>query len=471
MGFDEQFLLRRIQTDNSWWDSQSIPFYKEFGKRRYYEQFFELIDQSFPHRAVVLMGPRRVGKTVMMYQAIQDLIDRGKDSKKIWYFSCDTPIYTQIPLEKLMYQAEAIHNVSFDGGYIFFDEIQYIKDWELHLKSLVDSYRKTKFIVSGSAAAALKMKSQESGAGRFSDYFLPPLTYAEYIDLKGLDNLLVKDKVSYKNSSRDFYFCEDIESFNKHFIDYIQYGGFPEIALNPEKIENPSFVIQKDITEKVIMKDLPGLFGIENILELQQFFNVVAFRTGEIMNYSGVAQETNLDEKTVKKYIKYLESAFLIKTLHRVDVNARRFKNITQFKIYLTNPSLFTGLFGKVEPDQERFPHLVETAVFSQYLHRDHDSLRYANWKKPNKGGEVDLIQLDRTLQKPIWALEVKWSDKPKKGKLAYFIKRNKLDTGFIASKTSFHQGEDFFIAPCSIFAYAVGKNAFQGKESIPFKS
>ena len=468
MGFDEQFLLRRIQTDNSWWETRKIPAYNEFGKRRYYKGFFNLVDQSFPHRAVVLMGPRRVGKTVMMYQAIQDLIDKGTEANKIWYFSLDTPIYTQIPLEKLMYQAEAIHEVSFDGAYIFFDEIQYLKDWELHLKSLVDSYRNTKFIVSGSAAAALKMKSEESGAGRFSDYFLPPLTFAEYIDLKDLRNLLIKTKIEYKNSTRDFYLCEEIEEFNSHFIDYIQYGGFPEIALNPDKIDDPAYVIQKDITDKVIMKDLPGLFGIENILELQQFFNVIAFRTGEILNYSGIAQETDMDEKTVKKYIKYLESAFLIKTLHRVDVNARRFKNITQFKIYLTNPSLFTGLFGKVEPNQERFPHLVETAVFAQYLHRDHDSLRYANWKKPNKGGEVDLIQLNKTLQKPIWALEVKWSNRPKKDKLAYFIKKNKLDVGFIASKALTHQEETFFIAPCSIFAYTVGQNAFQDKESLP---
>ena len=53
----------------------------------------------------------------------------------------------------------------------FFDEIQYLKNWEIHLKSLVDRNRRTKFIASGSAAAALRMKSIESGAGRFSDFF------------------------------------------------------------------------------------------------------------------------------------------------------------------------------------------------------------------------------------------------------------------------------------------------------------
>ena len=64
---------------------------------------------------------------------------------------------------------------------MFYDEVQYLKDWELHLKSLVDTFRSTKFIVSGSAAAALKMKSDESGAGRFHDFSLPPLTFNKYI--------------------------------------------------------------------------------------------------------------------------------------------------------------------------------------------------------------------------------------------------------------------------------------------------
>lgn len=70
------------------------------------------------------------------------------------------------------------------GWYVLFDEIQYLKDWEVHLKTLVDHYRTCKFIASGSAAATLKMKSTESGAGRFTDFTLPPLTFHEYIHMQ-----------------------------------------------------------------------------------------------------------------------------------------------------------------------------------------------------------------------------------------------------------------------------------------------
>ncbi|HUX40691.1 MAG TPA: AAA family ATPase [Rectinemataceae bacterium] len=60
--------------------------------------------------------------------------------------------------------------------WVIFAETQYLKDWEVHFKSLVDSCPEVRFVESGSAAAALKMKSRESGAGRFTDFVLPPLT-------------------------------------------------------------------------------------------------------------------------------------------------------------------------------------------------------------------------------------------------------------------------------------------------------
>jgi predicted AAA+ superfamily ATPase len=62
-----------------------------------------------------------------------------------------------------------------------FDEVQYLPKWEIHLKSLVDSYPAYQFIAIGSAAAVLKLKSKESAAGRFTDFLLPPFTFSEYL--------------------------------------------------------------------------------------------------------------------------------------------------------------------------------------------------------------------------------------------------------------------------------------------------
>ena len=101
------------------------------------------------------MGPRRVGKTVMLYHSIQHLIDDGVSPQNIIYVSVETPIYNNILLEQLFSLAKQILSKedSQEEFYVFFDEIQYLKDWEINLKSLVDTYHNVKFVVSGSAAA------------------------------------------------------------------------------------------------------------------------------------------------------------------------------------------------------------------------------------------------------------------------------------------------------------------------------
>src|SRR5690606_35654022 len=112
-----------------------------------------------------------VGKTVLLHHTVQELIDNGVSPRKIIFITVENPIYINIGLEELFkLTLKSLGTEETKGFYVFFDEIQYLKDWEIHLKTLVDSYRNTKFVVSGSAAAALKFKSNESGAGRFTDF-------------------------------------------------------------------------------------------------------------------------------------------------------------------------------------------------------------------------------------------------------------------------------------------------------------
>ena len=120
----------------------------------------------------------------------------------------------------------------------------------------------------------------------------------------------------------------------------------------------------------------------------------------QITKGSGVAKNT------IKRYIEYLEAAFLVKTVHRIDRNARRFKRANFFKVYLTNPSIRAALFAPVESTDPVMGALVETAIYSQWFHSN-TQLFYARWG----GGEVDIVELGPH-QKAEWALEAKWSDR-----------------------------------------------------------
>ena len=275
------------------------------------------------------MGPRRVGKTVLLFHSIQGLIDEGRSPKSICYFSIETPIYNGVSLEELVKLFLKRNRISKgDETFIFFDEIQYLKDWELHLKSLVDSYHDVKFIVSGSAAAALKLKSKESGAGRFTEFMLPPLTFHEFLSLTNNNDLIVTTPVTKMVEGTDQEYnefsCENLNKLNEKFIEYINFGGYPELSLSSAIQSDPGRYIRNDIIDKVLMRDLPSLYGIQDIQELNSLFTHIAYNSGNEMSLDAIAQHSGVAKNTIKKYITYLEAAFLIKVIHRIDQNGEK---------------------------------------------------------------------------------------------------------------------------------------------------
>ncbi len=466
-------VLERIQFENYWWRNSGIEEdYNAMQRRLYFDIFKPMVFDISINRAVVLMGPRRVGKTVMLHHTIQELIDKGVPKQKIIFITVENPIYTNIALEELFkYALEAIGNQNPKDCFVFFDEIQYLKDWEIHLKTLVDSYRGTKFIVSGSAAAALKFKSNESGAGRFTDFLLPPLTFYEYIHINNLQHLMVESNLLWKGKEKHFFDTVNPQLLNEHFVKYINFGGYPEIIFSPQMQKNPGRYIKQDIVDKVLLRDLPSLYGIKDVQELNRLFTTICFNTAHEFEYEELSRTSGVKKHLIKTYIEYLESAFLVKKISRVDQSGKRFKREVKFKMYLSNPSLYAALFTPLAiTDEKRMGDLVETAIYSQWMHRDWFNPYYAHWGK----GEVDMIGIDEGTLKPIWALEIKWSnryvEKPNELKsLIDFCKANKLSSALVTTIDTKTQREfqdvTLQYVPCATYAYNVGKNTLDKKK------
>lgn len=273
------------------------------------------------------------------------------------------------------------------------------------------------------------------------------------------------------------YDAIDINKMNELFVDYINYGGYPEVVFSKDIRENPGQFIRHDIIDKVLLRDLPSLYGITDVQELNSLFTMIAYNSGGQFSYESMAQESGVKKDTLRKYISYLEAAFLIKVIHRTDDTAKSYKRETQFKIYLTNPSLRCALFQPIMADDDQMGEMVETAVYAQWIPRQTANVSYANWRKSKKEqGEVDLVGINTARQKPEWAVEVKWSDKffdnPNElTSLKYFMQKNNMKYALVTSisksgKKEMDWGTLQFL-PVACYAYTVGKNTIlQTKEN-----
>ncbi|MFV5688917.1 ATP-binding protein [Flavobacterium sp. ZT3R25] len=469
--------IERLQYENPWWASGNVQqTYQDMSKRLYFDLFYPFVKETDIKRAVVLMGPRRVGKTVMMYHTIQELIKENIAPQKIFFIGIDNPIYMHLSLEDILLLAkEAVQLNNLEGCFVFFDEIQYLKDWERHLKVLVDSYPKTKFVVSGSAAAALRLQSSESGAGRFTDFMLPPLTFHEYIHLKGLNHLVQPKTILYNGKEIPFFITHDNKAFNKEFFHYLNFGGYPEVVLSEKIQSDMGRYVKNDIVDKVLLRDLPSLYGIKDVQELNSFFSYLAYNTGNEFSFERLGKDSGIAKEIIKKYLEYLEAAFLIKVIHKIDDNAKKFKRVTSFKVYLTNSSLRTALFSPIVETDKETGNMVETAIFSQWMHRENLDLKYARWKMGRSEGEVDIVLLDNKLFKPQWCVEIKWSnryvEKPQElNSLIYFCKQNNFKATLVTtidiSDNKTIEEINITYVPAAVYAYNIGVNTLEIKSN-----
>jgi predicted AAA+ superfamily ATPase len=459
----DQQVAEHLKRLNPWWASAGMDRGTlELRPRAYLAPVRALLLEPGLRRAVVLLGPRRVGKTILIRHLIADLLGSHVAARRIAYVEMDHPLLHGQSLEVLVQQIEAATPDGEGLRYLFFDEIQSHKDWEKHLKPLVDHRPDLRILVSGSAAAALKRQSTESGAGRFTDFLLPPLTFSEYLHLRG-------EAAAIREERPNQYVLDDMALLNEQFVEYVNYGGYPELALSPAVRGNPERFVKSDIVDKVLLRDLPQLYGIKDIQELNSLFTLLAFNTAEEISFEQLSQRSGVGKQTIQKYIEYLEAAFLIKRVFRVDQDGRRYRRERNFKVYLTNSAMYTGLFGARLPDEAEFGHLVETALFAQRFHEG-AQLNYARWG--NQDCEVDLVESSQAL-KPTGALEIKWSDRyvdrPESlAGLMRFVRNNRLALAWASTRSRFGKaiidGAEIRQWPAAVLAFHYGVSAVRGR-------
>ena len=150
--------------------------------------------------------------------------------------------------------------------------------------------------------------------------------------------------------------------------------------------------------------------------------------------------------------------------MRRIDQAGKKFQRDNFFKIYLTNPSIRAALFASLQPLDEAMGAMTETAIFAQWMHRTSFTPWYARWNN----GEVDMVSLSGKTLQPLWALEIKWSDRyvsqtNELKSLLKFCKENNLSRALVTTislqELKIYDGITFYFIPASAYAFTIGAN------------
>ena len=392
-------ILKVLTAYNPWWKSNSInPVLTKSYKRFAFYEAMKKLNNTQIRRTVVLTGTRRVGKTTIQYQMIEELLRSGVSPQKIVFISMDHPMLKLSAFNEVL---ECYHeNICADKDvYYFFDEIQYASEWDKWLKIIYDMQPETKVVATGSASPALIKGNRESGAGRWSVIQVPTLSFYEYCELLNIEKPSLPEdlrptrltQMSMQEFSEIMIKLSDIHN---HFNRYLRVGGFPELALADDDIFAEQ-IMREDVVDKVLKRDLPSLYNIRNSTELERIFLYLCNVSSEIVSIDAIAKELNgVSRPTVENYISFLESANLIYQSWPVNMDDKKILKARP-KIYVADSAIRNAVLmdDSLMTDPAEMGKIAETAVYKHiaaFYYQKATSVGYYRGGKKDK--EIDIV-------------------------------------------------------------------------------
>ena len=396
---DEQ-VTKVLRQYNPWWRTPSAIKEESKPQKRlaYYVALKTLTHMSI-RRFAVLSGMRRVGKTTILYQIIDHLIDEGVNPRNILYATFDNPILKLVNAENVLSIYEAMYPTT-GTRYIFFDEVQYTDNWELWMKVIYDNRKDIRLIATGSASPVLEKGSADSGTGRWSVLKIPTMSFYEYCRLLDLDLPLLPDdlRLSELKSMSPAQLGDLMDQFaplQNHFNRYLMIGGFPELVLSDDDAYAQR-MLREDVVDKVIKRDVLSLFNIRSPLLMEKLFLYLCMNSTEIFNATTASKELeNTSITTIESYIKALEMSNLIYLAKPMDVGSKGALK-GKPKIFIADAAIRNAvlMIDDVLSDEKEQGAMVETTVYKHmvsFYQGSPANLGYFRKAKDNQK-EVDVV-------------------------------------------------------------------------------
>jgi len=325
-------------------------------RRKYLEAIIPYIGKQI---IKILIGQRRVGKSYILLQTIEEIKSQDATAN-ILYINKEDFQFDKIKTANDLYEYVQINTNDKVKNYIFIDEIQEIKEFEKALRSLLfnpiyDLY------CTGSNAHILSGELATFLSGRFIEISVYSLSYNEFCEFQNLENN------------------------NETLWKYLKYGGLPylkHLTLEDEIVFN----YLKGVYNTVIYRDLIQRYEIRNTAFLETLVRFLADNTGQLFSAKKISdylksQQINISVSQIINYLDYLAHTFLIQKVKRMEIAGKKIFEIGE-KFYFQDLGLRHTINGYKPNDMAK---ILENAVLEHLLYRGYDV----------KVGQINDLEID----------------------------------------------------------------------------
>jgi predicted AAA+ superfamily ATPase len=349
-------------------------------------------------KAIVVLGPRQVGKTTLVNHCLAD--------HEVLFLNGD-----DINVRRTLETAGGAVLKALIGKFtwVFIDEAQRIRDIGLVSKLIVDGFNDVQLVISGSSALDINQALQEPLTGRKFEYHLYPIGWEEFEDHVG--------------------YLEAQAQLEERLI----YGMYPDVIVNRSNAQE----ILKQLASSYLYQDVLALSGIRRPELLEKLLQALALQIGNEVSYNELAQLLEVDKATVAKYIDLLEKTFIVFKLRSFNRNARNeIKN--NRKIYFYDTGIRNAILNNFNALDLRADKgaLWENFLIVERMKRNAYHQRHVNsyfWRTTT-GQEIDYVEEANGI---LTAYEFKWKTQPKHKMPASFFTNYKAK-GELVDTSSF---------------------------------
>jgi len=326
---------------------------------------------------ITITGIRRCGKSTLLKQAISYLINEGVNPKNILFVNLEHPYFLDFYSNPLIFEKiyeEYIKLIDPKGKiYIFFDEIQYISNWQVYIKSKYE-LDNIKFIITGSNSSMLSNELNSMLSGRNLNIHLSPFDFEEFLWYKRIEYKSEFDRIKNKI---------DILRAKE---EYLKWGGFYEVfSTNDEEIKKDILI---SYAKNIIYQDIVPRYKIRNATLLERLFFYLLSQTSNILNYTNISKTFEISDKSLKEYLNYFEDVFLVK---RIDKFSTKFKERIKSskKLYILDNG-FLQIYPK---------YSINSGVALENLVFNHLNNNYKEITYFKKTYEIDFVTNNKLIQ------------------------------------------------------------------------